>query len=259
MRIVSFDAFRSLNVPGVHYIKPAHFLDHAELIRGADWVLFPEYWQANSIYYGLNRRIFPAIAAYHLGYTKVEMTRALQTVCPANLPVTAISANTPEQAESLCAQFPFPFVAKNIRSSEGRGVYLVRNGREWRRYCREQEVLYVQEYLPIDRDLRLVVVGRHVVAGYWRVREAAEFHNNLAAGGRLDFSPLPPAAVELVTTVARRLGIDYAGFDVAMLQGRPYIFEFNRLFGNRGLAEQGVKLGPFILDYLNDDQTRAAG
>lgn len=250
MRIISFDVFRSLHIPGAHYIKPENFLDHLDVIRLSDWVLFPEYWQVNSLYYGLNCRIFPSIASYHLGHDKVEMTRAFQAVCPQNIPQTVVEAGTPEGIRAIEEKFAFPFVAKEVRSSEGKGVYLIENEADWRRYCEGREVLYAQEYLPIDRDLRVVVIGDRIEGCYWRMQSPDGFHNNVAAGGRLDFSSAPAAALELVEQVIRTLGIDHAGFDIAMVGGQPYILEFNRLFGNHGLAQQDIRPADLIYQYL---------
>lgn len=250
MRIVSFDVFRSLHITGVHYIKPEKYLEHLDLVRSADWLLFPEYWQVNSLYYGLGCRIFPSIASYHLGHDKVEMTRVFQAVCPQNVPQTVIEAGTPEGIRATLERFAFPFVAKDVRSSEGKGVYKIDNELDWHRYCRGRQVLYAQEYLPIDRDLRVVVIGDRVVGCYWRLQSADGFHNNIAAGGRLDFSPAPAAAVELVEKLCRQLGIDHAGFDIAMAGDRPYILEFNRLFGNHGLSEQDIRPAELIYQYL---------
>lgn len=250
MRIVSFDAFRSLGMPGIHYLKPDHYLNHLPLLETADWILYPEYWQVNALCYGLNARLFPSIASYHIGHDKVEQTRVFQLVCPRHIPDTRILANTAENAEYLWDELITPFVAKDPRSSEGRGVFLIEERHQWREYCALSPVLYVQERLPIDRDLRLVLVGRQVVAGYWRLQSPDGFHNNIARGGMLDFSPLPDAAVALVETVAVRLGIDHGGFDIAMVNGHPYIIEYNRLFGNHGLVEQGMRISDMIYDHL---------
>jgi len=38
----------------------------------------------------------------------------------------------------------------------GRGVFLIKNEADFLTYCSTRDVLYVQEYLPIDRDLRIV-------------------------------------------------------------------------------------------------------
>lgn len=254
MRLISFDPFRTLRLPGVTYIKPEHYQQHLSLIESADWVLFPEYWQVNSLYYGLHKRIFPSIASYHLGHDKVEMTRAFQTVCPEAVPQTLILANTPSNRQLVLDHLDYPFVAKEIKNSRGHGVFLIENPQQWQAYQEANEVLYVQEYLPIQQDMRIVVIGQRVVAGYWRRQRQGGFHNNLAQGAEPVFDPIPPEAIALVERTARQLNINHAGFDVAELDGRLYLFEFNRLFGNQGLVEQGVRLDQEILGFLNSEQ-----
>jgi ribosomal protein S6--L-glutamate ligase len=71
--------------------------------------------------------------------------------------------------------------------------------------------------------------------------------------------------VSLVRRVALELDIDYAGFDVALVDGYPYLLEFNRRFGNDALRQQGIRLGSRILAYLqftqrdNDKSVAIAG
>lgn len=250
MRLVSFDAFRSLHMPDVHYIKPDSFHQHIDLLREADWVLFPEYWQLNALHYGLNCRIFPSLASYHLGHNKIETTRVLQLLWPHNMPDTLIGPNEPRMAEYFVEKMGYPLVAKIPKSSEGRGVFLIENQYHWQQYCATQETLYVQQLLPIDRDLRLVVIGQQVIGGYWRTQGQNGFHNNIAQGGEVFLGLLPESAVSLVTDIAKTLGIDHAGFDIAMVDGHPYVLEFNRLFGNLGLTMQNIEPGKWIYDYL---------
>ncbi len=250
LRLVTFDPFRTLGIPGVVYVKPEASDRHTAEIDAADWLLFPEYWQINSLVYARRKRIFPSIATYHLGHDKVEMTRALQARWPDHLPTTLLRAGSESGRDDIAESLGFPLVAKEPRSSEGRGVQLIADAAQWRDYCAGRHLLYAQEYLPIDRDLRLVVIGREVVASYWRLQPPGGFLNNLAAGGTLAFDPAPRAAVSLVRRIARALRIDHAGFDVAMVDGRPYVLEFNRLFGNAGLREQGVATGPLIHAHL---------
>jgi ribosomal protein S6--L-glutamate ligase len=111
-------------------------------------------------------------------------------------------------------------------------------------------VIYAQEYLPIDRDLRCIIVGRQMVGSYWRLQSAQGFHNNLARGGVIDRSPVPEAARELVLRLAGTLGIDHAGFDIAMSDGHPYVLEFNRLFGSQGIPDADDPVPAAIMEYL---------
>ncbi|MCP5358392.1 MAG: hypothetical protein H7A06_09640 [Pseudomonadales bacterium] len=250
MNLVSFDVFRTLGFPDTTVIKPEHTLRHRTLLQEADWVLFPEYWQLNGLIYGLHCRVFPSEASYRIGHNKIEMTRAFELVAPEHTPLTLIDANTPEAQERLWDTMALPFVAKLPRASMGEGVWLIESREDWRRYCTRTDSLYVQEYLPIDRDVRVVIVGEQVVTAYWRTQSPRGFYNNVAQGGSIDYSPVPASVTNLALRLARELGVDHAGFDIALVGGHPYVLEFNRLFGNQGLGT-GSELKDAILTYLN--------
>jgi len=254
MRLVSFDVYRALGIPGVQIIKPEHYLRKLNEIRDADCLLFPEYWQINSLLYGLNKRIFPSPASYHLGHDKIEQTRALLTVAPQHVPHTEILPASDSVKEHILDCFDFPFVAKKARSSMGNGVYLIESHQDLQRYVQNNEVLYVQEYLPIHRDLRVVWVGNQVLTAYWR-EHGNGFHFNVARGGVINYDLIPPAATALVTHVATSLGIDHAGFDIAIVGNHCYILEFNIMFGLEGLNRQGIRYGEHILRYIEDDDS----
>ena len=249
MRLVSFDVYRALGIPGVQNIKPEHYFRELNRVRDADRVLFPEYWQINSLIYGLCKPIFPSPASYHLGHNKIEQTRALMTVAPEHVPHTEILPASVSSIERILDCFHFPFVAKVVRSSMGNGVYLIESHQELQRYTAENDVLYVQEYLPISRDLRVVWVGNQVLTAYWR-EHGNGFHFNVARGGVINYDSIPPDALALVTKVATSLGIDHAGFDIAVVNGHCYILEFNVMFGLEGLNRQGITYGTHILQYL---------
>jgi ribosomal protein S6--L-glutamate ligase len=262
MRFASFDVFRTLGFPDTRYFKPDHLFRHQSELSAAEWILFPEYWQINALIYGMGCRVFPSQASYLLGHNKIEMTRAFQTVAPAHVPVTHIRANTPDNAEELWQEMTHPFVAKLAKSSMGEGVWLIEERDQWREYLGRTDTLYVQEWLPIDRDVRVVVVGDQVLAAYWRLQSGFSFHNNVARGGSVDYSPVPAVVTDLALSVARKLGVDHAGFDIALVGDHPYLLEFNRLFGNQGIPGGGQRLREAILGYLerqsaqNDDPSR---
>ena len=108
------------------------------------------------------------------------------------------------------------------------------------------------EYLPIYRDLRVVWIGRKVLGAYWR-EQGDGFHFNVACGGVINFEHIPPAALHLVEQVASMLGIDHAGFDIAIVGSHCYILEFNVLFGLAGLNDRGIQCGDHVLAYLLEE------
>lgn len=225
-------------------------------IQQADGILFAEYWQLNTLVHALKKRIFPSLSTYMIGHDKVEMSRCFLALEPAHVPHTEILANTPTNADWAWEQMLLPFVAKFPRASMGHGVFLIETQRQWRDYLDRTPVIYVQEYLPIDRDLRIVWVGKKVLGGYWRLQAEKGFYNNVAQGGAIVEGLIPPAALALVARLALALNIDHGGFDIAMVGDHPYIFEFNRIFGNQGLAgKQGV-IDQEILAYVSANWSR---
>ncbi len=250
MRLITLNAYRALGIPNVRYIKPEALFAHLDEVRAADWVLFPETWQVNSLTYALRKRIFPNAASYHLGHDKIEMTRAFWGVCPSNTPETLILPSTETGIEQALDRLYFPMVAKEPRNSRGQGVFLLEDRAALRAYAARQDSLYLQEYLPIDRDLRVVWVGNRVVTAYWRIGAEGAFHNNVAKGGRISFEAVPDEALALVERIALALGVDHAGFDLAEVDGHFYLLEFNTLFGNEALNQRGISLAKHILAYL---------
>ena len=263
MKLVSFNMFRTLGLgpaDGIDlvYVKPEDFQRwpqrYGTLLQEADWVLFPEYWQLNALEYGFNCRVFPSPSSYRIGHDKIEITRACQPLTPGNLPRTWIAANTPEETDRLWQLMELPFVAKLPKASQGVGVWQINDRADWQQYLERTDRLYVQEYLPIDRDLRIVLVGEEIIAAYWRHQSERSFHTNVSRGGTVSYEDIPPQAVEYVLRLARALNIDHAGFDIAMVGDEPYLLEFNRLFGNQGIPGGGKAITDAMHRYLSAQQ-----
>ncbi|MCZ1180497.1 ATP-grasp domain-containing protein [Alkalihalobacillus clausii] len=254
MNLVTFNPFRTIGIPGIDYIKPEAMFQERQKITNADLCLFPENWQVTSLVYGFKKPIFPSIESIQLGYSKIEMTRALWAVCPDNVPNTMIVGSSNAMVQKIIESFSFPFIAKTVRSSMGQGVFFIENEQQLHAYADSHEVLYIQEYIESDRDLRLCVIGDRVVNSYWRINESG-FRNNIAQGGAISFEAIPKEAVALVEQVARALNINHAGFDVLAAKNRFYILEFNVLFGNQGFHEQGLHPESFIYEAIKKSAT----
>jgi len=248
MLILSFDPYRGLDL-AQQFVKPDHWMRDLHLVRAADVLLYPESWQVNALHYVLGKPIFPNAASYHLGWSKIEMTRAFQIAAPEHVPETLILPSNALAAEQALDVLGLPLVVKQPRNSMGRGVELVERPAELYRWIETTDVLYAQQFLPNNGDLRIVWVGDQVSAAYWR-HNSGGFHNNLARGGVPDFSNIPVVALDLVRRTASALGVDHAGFDVMMVDGHPFLLEFNVLFGNEALNLAGIDLKPLIRNYL---------
>jgi len=254
MKLVSFNLFRTLGLPNTQYLKPEQYQKtpavFAHILSSADFVLFPEFWQLNGLLYGLGSRIFPSEASYRIGHDKIEMTRVCKLIVPEHIPQTCITTNTESEAERLWSEFYTPFVAKDPKSCQGKGVWLIKDHKDWQEYLQKTDILYVQEYLPIEKDLRIVVAGNKIITAYWRHQSDRSFHTNVSRGGQISFGAIPETAMALTLYIAKKLNINHAGFDIAVVDNHPYFLEFNRLFGNQGIPGGGKAITDAIYQYL---------
>ncbi|WP_096199232.1 ATP-grasp domain-containing protein [Bacillus sp. FJAT-45350] len=250
MNLLTFNPFRTIGIPNIKYVKPEHMFEEREKISEADVCLFPENWQVNALVYGMKKNIYPSIQSIQMGFNKIEVTRALWSVCPEHVPQTMILGRNDDNINKVLSTLPFPFVAKEIRNSMGKGVFLIENHQQFTEYVENNPYLYVQEYLPIDRDLRVCFVGDEVISSYWRINERTDFKNNVAQGARISFDDIPEEANEVVTKVATALGVNHAGFDLVFVNDRIYILEFNILFGNQGFQQSGISVEKKVHEFL---------
>ncbi|MFZ2447602.1 MAG: hypothetical protein WAW37_14700 [Syntrophobacteraceae bacterium] len=139
--------------------------------------------------------------------------------------------------------FRYPFVAKTpVGSSQGAGVFLIRAPEELAKYLEVHNPAYIQEFFPIDRDLRTVVIGGRVVHAYWRIHREGDFRNNVSRGGLICFEDIPEAALEFARATALRCRFDEVGLDICEHGGRYWVIEANMVFGLEGFKEKGMDI-----------------
>ncbi len=231
-------------------MKPEEIFKYSQLIENADWILFPSYRLVNLMAYVFKKPIFPNLSTYYLGFDKIEMTRAFLIRFPRHTPHTIICSNEDHNIEMILDTMPLPFVAKEIRNSQGKGTCLIQNRKDLKRFADQNDMLYIQEKLDIDRDLRIVWAGDRIVTAYWRIAPYGGFLNNLSAGGSIHFNDIPEEALLLIQSVCQTLNINYAGFDIAISEGHCYLLEYNLFFGTQALNEKKIPLNTIIYQYL---------
>ncbi len=81
-------------------------------------------------------------------------------------------------------------------------------------YLRKNPVAYIQEFLPHQKDLRVVLVNYQPILAYWREPLRSDFRANLSQGGAIHFEGIPGEGVELACSAARRCRLDDVGLDL---------------------------------------------
>lgn len=145
--------------------------------------------------------------------------------------------------QRITAEFDYPFIAKTpVGSSKGLGVFLIGDEARALEYLENHRPAYIQEYLPIDRDLRVIVLRGRVAHAYWRIHRAGEFRCNVAQGAEIAFEDIPEEGLAFAEDVALRCRFDEVGMDICFAHGRTYVLEANMVFGLEGVRRAGIAI-----------------
>ena len=227
------------------------YSDHEQaLIREASKIYYPSVLYAD-LFHAMGKATFPSCHTYHFAQDKIKQTALFQLQGIPH-PRTRIFYGQ-RQKSSILKYFDFPMVAKVPRGSAlGRGVFLIQDSEQLLQYCREHTAAYIQEYLPIDRDLRVVVIGQRVAHAYWRIAPCGNHRTNVAVGGRIDLSAVPDKALALALHTANCCGWDDVGMDVCEYGGQFYILEANMKYGRQGFQEAGIDYHRLMEQWIYD-------
>ena len=226
--------------------------DEAELIRNAGKIYYPSPFYAD-LFNAMGKATFPSYHTYKFAQDKIKQTAMFQLLNVSH-PRTRVFYGK-RQKKSITDRFAFPFVGKIPRGSAmGRGVFLIRNRNELDNYLEQTNIAYIQEYLPLDRDIRVVVIGRRVLHAYWRLAAHNEFRSNVAVGGTVSLEPVPAEALDLALRTARSCGWDDVGIDICRHEGRYYVLEANMKYGKEGFRHAGIDYIKLLEDLIENEE-----
>jgi len=210
----------------------------ATLIRSAEKIYYPTPFYAD-LFDSMGKITFPSYHTYKCVQDKIKQT-ALFELLGIPHPKTRVFYGN-RQKSRITNYFKFPFIAKVPRGSAlGRGVYLLKNQDDLDQYCEQHATAYIQEYFPIDRDLRIVVIGRQAVHAYWRIAPKDDFRSNVAVGGQINFDSVPAEAIALAEKTAHDCRWNDVGIDVCVYKGCYYVLEGNMKYGKEGFRKAGI-------------------
>ncbi len=138
--------------------------------------------------------------------------------------------------------FSYPFLLKGDYGGEGSMVFLIKNDHDLKEKLAllgKNEGFVLQKYIPTDRDLRVVIIGKRRFY-YWRIqRDKNEWQTNIRKGAVIDHEVSKAIKDELNNLLERFCkvtGINLAAIDVLYSKNRPFFLEINYYFGRRGLG-----------------------
>jgi ribosomal protein S6--L-glutamate ligase len=213
-------------------------IEEQRLIIEADKIHYPTAFYAD-LFNAMGKPTFPSFHTYKFAMDKIKQT-AIFNMLGIPHPKTRIFYGE-KQKKTIPDYFPFPFVAKKARgSAKGKGVFLINNSKELLAYLKDHSPAYIQEYLPNDRDMRIIIIGKRIRLAFWRISISGSFKTNLSQGGIVCFDPLPKQALDLASMTALKCGWDDVGIDIMMHNDLPYVLEGNMKYGTRGFHTAGI-------------------
>jgi gamma-F420-2:alpha-L-glutamate ligase len=154
---------------------------------------------------------------------------------------------------TLDHDIPYPLVAKVLRGSQGRGVYLCENMNELINCSQDHGAMIIQEFINTrpGEDLRVFVVGGRVLGVMHRKSLNGDFRANISQGGVGEAYPLTPEIENLALSAAKMIGTEICGVDLLFSENGFKLCEINATPGFRGFDRYcGTNMADHIVDYI---------
>ncbi|MBU2499297.1 MAG: RimK family alpha-L-glutamate ligase [Proteobacteria bacterium] len=221
--------------------------DERALIFRSEMILYPSHNYAQ-FFTTLGKRFFPSLETCLYADEKIKQTTLF---CMLDIPHPRTRIYYARHHLKILEDFRFPFIAKVPRASgQGRGVFKIHSLEQLQAYLGLTKVAYIQEYLPHERDLRVILINYVPVLAYWRQRAPGHFKTNLFQGGSIHFEDIPLEGIKLAEEAARKCKFNDVGLDLIRRGGRWYVIEANMKYGRKGLKMKGLDLKEIIREKL---------
>jgi ribosomal protein S6--L-glutamate ligase len=214
----------------------SNFFDYSsyerDLILGSDIILYPTL-NYSQFLTTIGKHIFPTLETYIYADEKIKQTTLFNM---AGIPHPRTKVYFHLHHNDILKDFNFPFIAKLPRnSSQGRGIFKIENNDDLNKYLQLTDVAYVQEYIPHERDLRVILINYQVVLAYWRERSLKTFKTNIYQGGKINFNNIDEEGLFLARDFAKKCKLNDVGLDMIKLNGKWHLIEANMKYGTKAL------------------------
>ena len=245
-RLVGVPEVETLGVkPNFHDYTP---LEQQKIFR-ASVILYPTLNYAQ-FFTTMGKRIFPSVETYLYADEKMKQTTLFNML---SIPHPRTRFYLQREFSRIEKDFAFPFIAKMPRASaRGRGVFKISGPADLEQYLQKTKIAYIQEFIPHEKDLRVVLINYDPVLAYWRKRTTEDFRTNLYQGGAIDFNDIPRDIIPAAQKFARSCNFNDVGLDLLQYGGEWYLLEANMQYGREGFKKKNMVLKEVIRQKLLD-------
>ena len=163
-------------------------------------------------------RFIPSLDTQFSNKSKENVTRfAWKYDLP--IPKTYIYYNHKKADEAL-QKAKYPKIIKKSYGPSNYGGYFVHkvdSYEEAKALLEEKRYhpVYVQDFVPMEADIRVMLVGHKPVCAFWRRPPDGEWLTNTSQGGSMDYNDVPKSVLDLAVKVSKAAKAEYWACDVA--------------------------------------------
>ena len=137
----------------------------------------------------------------------------------------------PVEAECYLKNATYPKIIKRSYGPSNYGGYYVHKVDS---YSEAKELLgkrryypvYVQDFVPMEADIRVMLIGHKPVCAFWRRPPEGEWLTNTSQGGSMDYQDVPESVLKLAVRASKAANAEYWACDIALgKDGKLYILE----------------------------------
>lgn len=175
-----------------------------------------------------NVRFIPSVESQFSNKSKENVTRFCQKF---NLghPHTEIFYDH-QQGLNYLKKCSYPRIIKRSYGPSNYGGYFVHkvdNADQALKLVRKKRYtpIYVQECIPLTKDIRVMLIGHKPVCAFWRIAGDNQWITNTSQGGSMSYDNIPMEALELAASASKAAKAEYFACDIAENNGAFSILE----------------------------------
>ena len=142
------------------------------------------------------------------------------------IPKTYIFYN-PKKAQKFMETTKYPKIIKKSYGPSNYGGYFVHkvdSKKEAKELIAKKKYnpVYMQDFVPMDADVRVMLIGHKPVCAFWRRPPEGEWLTNTSQGGSMDYQKVPKELLDLAVQVSKDANAEYWACDIAVGQDGKY-------------------------------------
>ncbi len=132
-----------------------------------------------------------------------------------------------DKAEMFIDETTFPKIIKKSYGPSNYGGYFVHkvdSAQEARNLLAQKRYhpVYMQDFVPMEADVRVMLIGHKPVCAFWRRPPEGEWLTNTSQGGSMDYQDVPKELLDLAVKVSKAANAEYWACDIAVGEDGKY-------------------------------------